>query len=43
MTTMLIIVAVLIYNQVISGPGGTKEQVRHIGGTMNETIQSINP
>lgn len=43
MTALMIMAILLIYQHVISGPDGTKEQVKKIGGSMNETIQSIDP
>jgi hypothetical protein len=43
MTALMMIAILLIYQHVVSGPDGTKAHVRNIGGTMNETIQSIDP
>lgn len=42
-SVMLIITAILIYNNTIGGPSGTKQRVKEKGGAVNLTIQSINP
>ncbi|MEF3306422.1 hypothetical protein [Paenibacillus sp. GYB003] len=42
-TVMLVIVVIAIYSGTIGGSGGMEQNVRSIGGSMNGTIQSINP
>jgi hypothetical protein len=42
-TIMLVIVVVSIYNHVVGGSTGTKQQVTNSGGRINGTIQSIDP
>jgi hypothetical protein len=40
---MLIIVVIVIYNNVVGGSNGTRQQVKDSGARINGTIQSIDP
>jgi len=40
---MLVIAAIAVYNGTIDSAGGTKEAVRDRGGSVNDTIQNLNP
>jgi hypothetical protein len=42
-TVMLVLVALVIYNSVVSGPTGTRQIVSDGGGRINQTIQSMDP
>jgi hypothetical protein len=40
---MLVMVVIVIYNSVVGGNAGTKQQVKDSGGRINKAIQSIDP
>jgi hypothetical protein len=40
---MLVIVVIVIYNNVVGGSNGTKQQIKDSGGRINGTIQSMDP
>jgi hypothetical protein len=40
---MLIITAIMIYNSTVGGDYGAKERVKERGGSVNQTIERINP
>lgn len=40
---MLVIVVIAIYSGTIGGNGGMEQKARSTGGSINGTIQSINP
>ncbi|GAA3410932.1 hypothetical protein ACFFNY_18830 [Paenibacillus hodogayensis] len=42
-TVMLVIVVIAIYSATVGGETGMEHNVRSTGGSLNGTIQSINP
>lgn len=42
-SVMLVLAALVIYNAVVAGPTGTKQLIKEGGGSINGTIERLDP